>query len=278
MSNIFREPCELNDVKPLQCLLYGKPGIGKITLALSAPNPLLIDLEDGIYRVEERFRKTQLRVVDYQNLLNVLQDRDNLQELKKFESIVIDPFGKLVMLIGDWLMKQNSSYKCADGTLTLKGWGALKVQLGILLRSLYSLEKNLIFVCHEVEDKDNLGNKYVRPQITGSGKDIISDIDLMGYIHISKNKRVVGFSPTDEYNAKNSFGLDNVIEIPSTAKGNTFLVDNILQKINEKRINQKALLEKYTKSIDDFRRNLEFANTPQDLDIILENLSKKEII
>jgi hypothetical protein len=55
-------------------------------------------------------------------------------------------------------------------------------------------------------------------------------------------------------------------------KGNTFLVDNILQKIDEKRLNQKALLEKYTKSIDDFRRNLEFANTPQDLDIILENL------
>jgi broad-specificity NMP kinase len=278
MSIIFRKPCELNDNKPLQCLLYGKPGIGKTTMALSAPNPLLIDLEDGIYRVEERLRKTQLRVWDYQDLLDVLQDKDNLQELMKFESIVIDPYGKLVLLIVDWLMKQNSSYKNVDGTMNLKGWGALKVQLGLLTRTLYSLKKNLIFVCHEIEDKDNQGNKYIRPQIAGSGKDIISDIDLMGYIHIAKNKRVVGFSPSDEYNAKNSFDLNSVIEIPSTAKGNTFLVDNILQKINEKRVNQKELLEKYNRSINEFRKHLDMATTPNDFNVILGNLKEKEII
>lgn len=278
MSNIFEKPCELNENRPLQCLLYGKPGVGKTTLALSAPNPLLIDLEDGIYRVEERFRKTRLKISDYRQLLDVFKENDSLNELKKFESVVIDPYGKLVLLIGDWLMKQNNSYKNKEGTLSLQGWGALKVQVGILMRTLYSLNKNLIFVCHETEEKDSRGNKYIRPNISGSGKDVISDIDLMGYVFTEGNKRVVGFSPRDEYHAKNSFGLDEIIEIPSTGHGNTFFSDKVIPEINKKRINQKNLLEKYNQSIEEVKKHLEMVTTPHDLDIILENLDKKEMI
>lgn len=37
--------------RKIAMIVAGVPGIGKTTLALSAPKPLLIDLDDGVSRV-----------------------------------------------------------------------------------------------------------------------------------------------------------------------------------------------------------------------------------
>lgn len=42
--------------KRFYTILYGPPGIGKTTLALSAPKPLLVDLDNGISRVAPQHR------------------------------------------------------------------------------------------------------------------------------------------------------------------------------------------------------------------------------
>ena len=42
--------------KKISMLLLARPGVGKTTLAFSAPKPLLIDLEDGVDRVEACYR------------------------------------------------------------------------------------------------------------------------------------------------------------------------------------------------------------------------------
>ena len=45
------------DDKKIFMILSGLPGVGKTTLALSAPNPLLIDCDQGIVRVDPAHRK-----------------------------------------------------------------------------------------------------------------------------------------------------------------------------------------------------------------------------
>ena len=43
--------------KTFTMIISGSPGIGKTTLALSAPDPILFDLDRGISRVRAEHRK-----------------------------------------------------------------------------------------------------------------------------------------------------------------------------------------------------------------------------
>jgi phage nucleotide-binding protein len=270
----LEEPSEMREEQPIACLIYGQPGIGKTTLALSAPNPLLIDLENGQRRVEERFRKTRLNVSSYQDVLDILID----PSIDKFDSIVIDPLGKLIDYMGEWLIAKNWKYARADGSLSLQGWGALKVKVSELIRLLFRKNKYLIFVAHDTEDKTTQGEKYIRPKINGSGKDIISDLDLMGYMFMSNGKRMLGLTPTDSYYAKNSFNLPSLIEVNDTANGNTFFVDKIISKVNEKRIHEQELLKKYTFIVSAHSDKIEHIESIDDLNIAYDNLKQDESI
>ena len=89
---MIKKPTELNfSGKRLCMIIAGVPGIGKTTLALSAPSPLLIDLDRGVSRVEARYRKDVDEVNTYEELKEDLQNSD----LSEYETIVIDTGGKL---------------------------------------------------------------------------------------------------------------------------------------------------------------------------------------
>ena len=65
-----------NDIKAadkrIRMLIAGYPGIGKSTLALSAPNPLHIDVDFGIDRIEPQYRKPYIQPASYQEILDDL--------------------------------------------------------------------------------------------------------------------------------------------------------------------------------------------------------------
>ena len=59
---MIRNPNDIRDgEKKIRMLIAGYPGIGKSTLALSAPNPLHIDVDFGIDRIEPRYRKAYIQ-------------------------------------------------------------------------------------------------------------------------------------------------------------------------------------------------------------------------
>ena len=63
---MIRKPNEIQDgAKKIRILVAGYPGIGKSTLALSAPNPLHIDVDFGIDRIEPRYRKDYIQPASY---------------------------------------------------------------------------------------------------------------------------------------------------------------------------------------------------------------------
>ena len=54
---MIRKPDSVaNAEKKIRILIAGYPGIGKSTLALSAPKPLHIDADFGVDRIEPRYR------------------------------------------------------------------------------------------------------------------------------------------------------------------------------------------------------------------------------
>ena len=239
--SLLTQPSELKHNQPISCLIYGQPGTGKTTLALSADKPVLIDLDRGLYRVEKRFQCPSLQVENYQQILDLI----NSDELRPFNTIVIDTLGKLVDRMGDFVARQNPKFKQGDGTLSMKAWGAIKVQFSNLIKTIFNMNKSVIFVAHEKEDKDG-DVRFVRPDVSGSsGKDIVKELDLMGYMEMKGNKRTVSFTPSEKYYAKNALNLPPVIEIPDTASGNIFFQDKIVAAVAEKRRQEAELLADY---------------------------------
>jgi MinD-like ATPase involved in chromosome partitioning or flagellar assembly len=101
------QPGEFSANQPIAALIYGQPGVGKTTLALSAPNPILIDADLGMQRVENRFHCHAARVTSYEDVLEVLASR----EIIRFSTVVSDTIGKVVGHIMDYVAKTNPQLK-----------------------------------------------------------------------------------------------------------------------------------------------------------------------
>lgn len=222
---LIKNPNEISATGTLAGLIYGQPGVGKTTLALSAPDPVLIDADNGLKRVKKRFQCPSLPLKDYKEFLDLL----NSDELAPFKSIVFDTLGKLVDMMGDYVATLAPANKQGNGALTQKGYGALKVEFQRMLRLVKQRGKHLVFVAHEREEKDG-DTKIIRPDVSGSsGKDLVKDLDFMGYMEMYGDKRTISFSPTEKYYAKNSIGLTQRLDVPDPdAAGNNFVQKHVI--------------------------------------------------
>lgn len=224
--------------------IYGIPSGGKTTLALSMPKPLLLDTDNGLYRVQAEYRCDSVQVVNYEDVLDVLKE-----DLSNYETIVIDTLGKLVDFMADFICKENPNLLQKDGTISIKAWGIIKNYFKSFITKVQSLNKNLIFVAHE---KENMENDYriIRPDVSGSaGKDIIKELDFLGYVEIIGKKRSISFTPSNKFYAKNSLQLKDYVEIPNLTGNdeNNFLTEFILKPTIERRKNEFKNFEEYKK-------------------------------
>ena len=104
---MIRNPNDIQEgAKKIRMLIAGYPGIGKSTLALSAPNPLHIDVDFGIDRIEPRYRKPYIQPKSYDEILGDLTPM-NLQD---FDTLVFDTGGKLISLMSLWAIKKDPKY------------------------------------------------------------------------------------------------------------------------------------------------------------------------
>jgi hypothetical protein len=209
--------------KKLKVLIAGYPGIGKTTLALSAPKPLLIDLDNGIDRVEAKYRSDTAIVQSYDELLTDLESAD----LKEYETIVVDTGGKLLELLKPKVIAEDIKNGQRDGNLTLKGYGAVSRLFSQFVQQLEKLNKHLVFIFHAKEDKDG-DEVRLRIQVEGSTKDSIwQSMDLGGFIEMRGKNRTIGFANCEKYFAKGTHGINGTYELPDpNAIGkNTFLTE-----------------------------------------------------
>jgi hypothetical protein len=151
--------------------------------------------------------------------------------------------------MGEYVIENNPKYRQPNGTLTMQGWGQVKIEFRALVKLINSKNKSVIFVAHESEEKEEDITKK-RPDVSGSArKDIVKELDFMGYMEMSGNKRTISFSPSSAYYAKNSLGLDSVIEIPGVQTGNSFIRDVVVAAIKRKREQDEAQAGPYDEAI-----------------------------
>lgn len=210
---MIRNPNEIKDgEKKIRLLIAGYPGIGKSTLGLSAPNPLHIDVDHGIDRIEPRYRKPYIQPESYDEILEDLVPAN----LKDFDTLVFDTGGKLITLMSLWAIKKDPKYGQRDGSLSLKGYGVVGREfVRFMDYCFYELKKNIVIIFHATEEKDG-DNTKLRIKVEGQTKNNVWEpMDLGGFVEMSGNDRTIGFSNCERYFAKGTRGIHGVFKIPA---------------------------------------------------------------
>lgn len=219
---LIKKPFELKVQALIKVLIYGQPGIGKSTLGLSAPKPLYIDCDKGVHRINPKHQTDTVPVEKWEDMQELLTT-----DISDYDTLVIDTAGKMLGFASDYLGRMNPKNKQADGSLTQKGYGARKTLFIDFFNKVTALNKHIVFVAHDKEDKKG-DTVFVRPDIGGSsGADLIRELDLVGYIEAIGNIRTISFEPTESHYGKNTCGLQPTINLPDINKVSNDLLTQI---------------------------------------------------
>lgn len=228
----IKQPSEITTMnKRIRLLIAGFPGIGKTSVGLSAPKPLLIDADRGIDRVAAKHRQAFIQPQNYEEILADL----TVENLKDYETLVFDTGGQLFKLTSDWVKRQNPANAQKDGNLSLKGYGAVAREFENLMnRSYHELNKNVVVIFHAKEEREGENTK-LRILIEGQSKDNVwQPMDIGGFVEIQNGERVLTFANTERHFGKLCHGIKPAIKIPQLKEGvQNDLLTRLFQRINE---------------------------------------------
>ena len=249
--SLFKRPNELTYNSTIKMLIYGNPGIGKTSLGLSAPNPVLFDFDGGVHRVNGAFQCPTLQVQSWDEVIEALDE-----DLSEFGTIVIDTVGKMLDYMSAYIIKNDAKMAMRDGSLSLKGYGARKTMFVNFISRCSMLGKHLVFVAHEKEDKDG-DIRIVRPEIGGSSAgDLMKELDLVGYMQAIGIERHIFWSPQEKFYAKNACNLPqghkiaNIIDKNGNVTGQNNFLTNIFNSYKGYLEKQAAISEEYNGLMD----------------------------
>ena len=140
--------------KRLKLFLWGDSGVGKTTLALQFPKPVVIDMEGGTDHYGGEFQFDVLRAVTPDELMEAV-DWLKVNE-HPYRTLIIDPitiyWDSLQKKWSDIFLKRNKGskgYKHEFYDLQPKDWLTIKSEFKELVRKLIALDMNVIVTARE---------------------------------------------------------------------------------------------------------------------------------
>jgi phage nucleotide-binding protein len=200
--------------------LYGEPGIGKTVLACRAPGALELECEKG----------AAMSLMNHPELqdIPVIAIRDDSAkllslalELRKgahpeYQTIIIDTLSEFqsLQLAEVWHAERDKG-KRPEGHPYQQDYKVNTEYLREVILTFCDLERNVIFVAHETEEKNELtGNSITRPMFTPKlASTMYAYTDAMLYMQMEVNplkneqKRIMRAAPTRSIKAKDRMGL-----------------------------------------------------------------------
>ena len=277
---LIKKPNELVVKTNLSALIYGQPGMGKTTLALSAPHPLLLDFDGGIHRVNAAHRVDTVQISKWEEVDEVMQDPD----IAGYQTIVIDTAGKMLSFMDKYIMQNNPKMRKADGTLSLQGYGLRKNMFINFVNQVSLMGKSVIFVAHEREEKVG-DEKQIRPEIGGSSAgDLIKELDLVGYVEAIGKKRTISFNPCEKFYGKNTCNLPERMEIPTLINdkgeliGENNFMTNIINTYSKYQAKQTELSSEYEDLMEVIKAQIEMVNDVESANNVSKSLASMQHI
>jgi len=218
---LIRKPAELEIPQKIKALIYGQAGMGKTTLSLSAPKPLLLDFDNGIHRVNYGHQTDTVQIHNWKEALDVLAE-----DLSAYETIVVDTIGKML----DYII----THVCPVGNPRIQDWGKINQEFSSFTRTAAALNKNIIYVAHRDVRKEGDDNVFVPALREKSYTAIVTELDLLGYLEATGTTRTITFNPTSRNDGKNTCNLPGLMNIPTVvdaqgkALSNTFFQNQII--------------------------------------------------
>lgn len=283
--SIIRQPSEIQEKKNLVMMVYGAPGIGKSTVAMSAPSPVLIDTDGGVGRTHTAHRCPTVQVTKWED---VQQAMDEIAATTDFKTIIVDTVGKLLDYMSEYITRtQPKMRKGYDGSLSLQGYGVRKTMFREFVKRCMMARKNVVFVAHAQEDK--VDDSFVeRPIVGGSSmNDIMMEIDLLGFMTDLGGRRVVlwgndGSTFAKSFYSKNTCFLPNVMDVPQVVDyngnviaENRFLTD-VLEHYEEAQKRKEEQNKAYDELVKSIRERVDAAESSEDLDKLLADFGRKD--
>lgn len=230
-------------------ILSGLPGTGKTTLALSAPDVLLIDADEGLARVSPAHRKDASICKTFDEV-----KADVAAAKGQYKTIVVDTGGALVDMMKQYVIDHPDDYSGGSkksGGISQQGFGYVK-QMFLDFSAELRKNFNVVYIFHESKSK-NGESIFYDLVCEGSAKTLVyQPADLAAHLFIMNNRRMLGFTPTEEYTAKSAYGIRGVIPIPELKDGdpNDFLT-KLFEKVRENLKKETATLAPQQKAYDD---------------------------
>lgn len=272
---LIKKPNELVVKTNLSALIYGQPGMGKTTLALSAPHPLLLDFDGGIHRVNAAHRVDTVQISKWEEVDEVMQS----PEVTEYATFVIDTAGKMLSFMDKYIMQNNTKMRKADGTLSLQGYGLRKNMFINFVNQVSLMGRSVIFVAHEREEKVG-DEKQIRPEIGGSSAgDLIKELDLVGYMEAIGKKRTISFNPCEKFYGKNTCNLPERMEIPTLINdkgeliGENNFMTNIINTYSKYQAKQTELSSEYEDLMEVIKAQIEMVNDVESANNVAKSLA-----
>lgn len=261
--SLIKKSNELVIPSTVKMMIYGQAGMGKTTVALSAPKPLLLDFDNGVKRVNMAHLDgiDIVQVSSWQDVQQVLQE-----DLSTYQTIVVDTIGKMM----DFII----TYKCGTRQPQIRDWGGINAEFSWMTRTLSSLNKNVVFVAHRDTRKDGDDTVFIPALREKSYNSIVTELDLLGYLEMKNEngvqKRTITFDPTSRNDGKNTCNLPGIMFVPNildkngnpTAKNDFISTKVIMPYLNMLQV-KKEERARYDKVIEEIKDNIEMITDAQ---------------
>ena len=249
--SLIKKSNELVIPSTVKMMIYGQAGMGKSTVALSAPKPLLLDFDNGVKRMNMAHLENidTVQVTSWSDVQQVLQE-----DLSAYQTIVVDTIGKMM----DFII----TYKCGNRQPSIRDWSA-----------------------HRDTRKEGDDTVFIPALREKSYNSIVTELDLLGYLEMKSERgvqrRTITFDPTSRNDGKNTCNLPSVMEVPTildkngnpTAK-NDFITSKIINSYLGMLAAKKAAQEKYDKVMEEIKEQVELVTDAESINSLLSRLGE----
>lgn len=140
--SLIKKSNELVIPTTVKMMIYGQAGMGKSTVALSAPKPLLLDFDNGVKRMNMAHLENidTVQVTSWSDVQQVLQE-----DLSAYQTIVVDTIGKMM----DFII----THKCGTRQPSIRDWSGINAEFSWMTRTLSGLNKHIISLPIATQEK-----------------------------------------------------------------------------------------------------------------------------